>query len=526
MSRRSYSLHSSQLQVSTMKSQLKVYFSLLTAITVILVVLLTIRPLVTFSNGNGSDAKEIRASADNTDDSSLGASVVTATDTATQVSSDNTDDSSVGASVVTATDTTTQVSSDNTEDSSVGDTATDPTATQVRPQTTLQSLEDKGSYSGYVLAYNYYDQQTAALKNLLSFQCWAAQLNMPVVEPFVVTSMFHTPLKTDVSDLLRFSDFYDMGQWNEGYVKPNSFLPFASWEDFVQNSPRDVILVQTLDSGSTCSFPKLKQWYSSFFKRYSFRIVKEVCIPLKQRKPMTTEEFNHLVLNKYRNVTVIFEWWRGICLRKGCKGHTITNIIDTKCDRWRVLGPGTVLQLNASKKVAQYADLYVDRYLKNSSYISVMLRLEYPILTAKKTSIVSKCTKGAQDTWKRLKNGNQLNVTFLAWDVGRFGSATFEKNKYVWKSYKITQNAQLLFTAIYGHSTSVEEWENTFVDVSGSTNPGYIALLQMNIAVRARCIVLIGGGSFHRHALNMYKDLHPETQTQCIVNMNSYCDMT
>ena len=61
-----------------------------------------------------------------------------------------------------------------------------------------------------MLAHYYYDQQTAALKNLFSLQCWAAQLNMPVVEPFVVKSMIQTSLENDVRDLLRFSDLYDM----------------------------------------------------------------------------------------------------------------------------------------------------------------------------------------------------------------------------------------------------------------------------------------------------------------------------
>ena len=431
------------------------------------------------------------------------------------------------ANLETRTDTKDETGcSDYTEDSDLVDAsivnATDTTATQLRPQ--WYYLNDRGNNSGYVLAYNYYDQQTAALKNLFSLQCWAAQLNMPVVEPFVVKSMFQTPLENDVRDLLRFSDFYDMEQWNEGFVKPNSVLPFASWEDFVQNSPRDIILVQTLTRGSTCSFPETKHWYTCFFKKHHFRIVKEVCIPLEKNKPMTTDEFNHLVLNEYymlRNVSVIFLSWRGICVTKDCVTYTI-RITDSKCDRLTVIHPYTYLRLNSSERVNQDADLYVHRYLMNNSYVSVMLRLEYPIITARAEDIVSKCTKGAQDIWKRLKNDNQLNVTLLTWDIGRFGSASFE-NEGRWKKYNITQNAQSLFTAVYGNLTSEKEWENTFVDVSGITNPGYIALLQMSIAARARCIVLIGGGSFQRHALQMYIDLHPQTQTQCIATSDKRC---
>ena len=453
-----------------------------------------------------------------------GARLVTAT-TTTQVKKDSNSAgaSNDGARLVTAT-TTTQVKKDSNSAGASNDGArlvTDTNVIQVRHQ--LQPFNNKGNHFGYVLANNYYDQQTAALKNLLSLQCWAAQLNMPVVEPFMVKSIFQTPLKTNVSDLLRFSDFYDMEQWNEGYVKPNSFLPFASWEDFVYTSPRDVILVQILTRGGTCSFPS----NSEFFKKHHFRIVREACVSLNENKPMTTDEFNHLVLNEYyklRNVTVILASWRGICVQESCQSQTISTITDSKCDRWTLLNPGIDIQLNVSKRVNQDADLYVHRYLNNSSYISVMLRLEYPIVTTRETDIVSKCIKGAQDTWKRLKNENQLNVTFLTWDIGRFGSARFEIQKIRWKAYEITKNAQPFFTAVYGNSTSEKEWENTLVDVSGNNNTGYIALLQMSIAVRARCIVLVGGGSFQRHALKMYTDMHPQTQTQCIATLSTTCD--
>ena len=411
------------------------------------------------------------------------------------------------------------VCSDNTDDNNSVDAST-VNATQVRHQP--QYLNDRGNHSGYVVVHYCHEQQTSALKSLFSLQCWAAQLNMPVVEPFVIKSTFQTPLENDVRDLLRFSDLYDMEQWNEAFVKPDSFLPFASWEDFVRNSPRDIILVQTLNSGSTCSFSSIKEKFTSFFKKHHFKIVKEVCLPLEKNKPMTTDKFNHFVLNDYyklRNVSVIFVKWKGICAKEVC-GSSIISVIDSKCDRMTVLDPNTSLKLNLSNRVKQDADLYVHRYLKNSSYISVMLRLEKPIVTARAEEIVSKCTKGVQDIWKKLKNENQLNVTFLGWDVGRFGSASFWQNE---KKYDVTQNTQSLFTAIYGHSTSVKEWENTFVDVSGSTNPGYIALLQMSIAARARCVVLIGGGSFQRHALQMYKDLHPQTQAQCIATSDERC---
>ena len=58
----------------------------------------------------------------------------------------------------------------------------------------------------------------------------------------------------------------------------------------------------------------------------------------------------------------------------------------------------------------------------------------------------------------------------------------------------------------------MHEWEKTFERVAHSTDSGYIAMLQQVIVTRAKCILFVGGGTFQRHAYNLYRQLNPENQ--------------
>ena len=41
-----------------------------------------------------------------------------------------------------------------------------------------------------------------------------------------------------------------------------------------------------------------------------------------------------------------------------------------------------------------------------------------------------------------------------------------------------------------------QEWEGIFSNISSSDNPAYVGNLQQTIAAKAKCLILIGGGSF------------------------------
>ena len=91
--------------------------------------------------------------------------------------------------------------------------------------------------------------------NLISLQCWANSLgtSVRVVEPFLRRSwlglddqhrirMNESGEKDMMSVTL--SDIYDMDKWRHFTASKGGYAPFTSWDDFLENAPRKVIIVE------------------------------------------------------------------------------------------------------------------------------------------------------------------------------------------------------------------------------------------------------------------------------------------
>lgn len=81
----------------------------------------------------------------------------------------------------------------------------------------------------------------------------------------------------------------------------------------------------------------------------------------------------------------------------------------------------------------------------------------------------------------------------------------------------LTEEAKLLIMDLYSNKLTFEEWEESFNKATGGVkNNGYIAALQRTLASRAKCLVLVGGGSFQELALKDYLKNHPNKEDHCI----------
>ena len=115
--------------------------------------------------------------------------------------------------------------------------------TTVDIQTSVKDMLSKHKPShGYVLAYEIFEQQTAAAQNLWGLQYWANTVNMKVVEPFIGThTMSFEPVVMGTRNPMRFSDLYDREFWNnQSMIRHCSKL--VEWEEFLQNAPKQTIL--------------------------------------------------------------------------------------------------------------------------------------------------------------------------------------------------------------------------------------------------------------------------------------------
>ena len=165
--------------------------------------------------------------------------------------------------------------------------------------------------------------------------------------------------------------------------------------------------------------------------------------------------------------------------------------------------PKFYYDVNPSPRVIRYGKEYVRKWLNGSDYIAVVARLERVHLDGKNVSAV---LDKALKRWTELKGKTKCNTTFLSLDVGRFGSlGTRRKGS---NNAYLLQSAFTLFDKIYGNSISFDAWEESFVNVSGTTESCYISALLTAIASRARCVILVGGGEYQSRILRLYKNLH------------------
>ena len=390
---------------------------------------------------------------------------------------------------------------------------------------------------GYVLADDYWEQQNSGCRNLQSLQCWATKLNMNVVEPFLVNSVLHTLPSSAIPNWLRYSQMFDMSDWNRESVKLNHSI-LVPWVEFLAKARRRVITVEfqyayskdvhrkqaqlkanpkqqvKIECEPQVGWPKSGQ--IALLKSHNFTIVRKVCLNFEYGKYLSLREFRDSILGDYlpNEVTIIFRQWRGL----GIVGRILVK--DSGCVNTGIqenMHPSQRLYDDASKYVSTYLSSNQSKYtlplsasLQSSSggYIAVMARLEKSKLSFnKREGIVPFCLEQTLKYTRRLVEDSDIGTTFLSVDIGKYGSNSFRNTG---DSSNLHEEFVKFFMNFYGGKLTIHEWERTFEDVAHTEDSGYIALLQKMIVVQAKCVIFVGGGAFQKHALNLYQSLRPK----------------
>ena len=398
-----------------------------------------------------------------------------------------------------------------------------------------QDLVDRPS-RGYVFAGHYWEQQTSASGDLQSLQCWAAISGLSVVEPYTSLSTLRTPfIALPRSEVLRFSDLFDLESWN-GQNKAVRYSQLVPWEEFIEDAPRNVIMVKTVLDASekmqgnlndiaqafkAASANPLSQfvtkytmdcdvdedWRSAeevnYMARNNFTVVRRTCINFVQTPDMSVDKFNKLVFDEFlpSETVVYFRDWR--------KTGPFSSVQIPHCEKNYYHQE----QMLPNKHVAAKADAYVATYLNGSDYIAVMARMEKSMLSVHVKNALQYCLTETLNEWRKLRESSSLQTSFLAADMGSHGtliSVTSQESDRAHFEDFVQQ--------IYGGSTTVQEWERTFEEVAGTTDSGYIGLMQKLIVARSKCVVLMGGGSFQRHTLRLFRKRNPTNRCIKIVD--------
>lgn len=401
----------------------------------------------------------------------------------------------------------------------------------------------------YIVSLSYMDQMTWAAKRLKSIQCWASMwqpyYDVRVVEPFV-TNGTHLGVPVDIdrrpaSETLRFRDLFDIVAWNADHGPPLRYPQLVSWDYLLSYAPRDVVAVQIVYrhdyrcsenefTAEVCS-PHLTQTLSRILK--DFTVVNQVCINFRLHDTISLTEFNDLIfwsVPKRTPITVVFEEWRGM----GRNNDDTTNQCflrvrnGTNCtpNGLEVVANLTNRVMMPSLKIKRLAKKYISKYLneKYGGYLAVMVRWEKVILygfyenSENQHYTGNNCTREIKEYVQTISAKKKIQTVFLATDIGRYGSTTFKVyNSTRDSTVNITSYTEDLMRTFYGNqSISLEEYEQRFEKVSGTTNPAMISQLQKAIAANARCLLLVGMGAFHENTMKMYRKVHNRLKYRCL----------
>lgn len=373
------------------------------------------------------------------------------------------------------------------------------------------SMKDRrtGQRTGYVLCMAYREQQTKAAFSMYSLQCWAKTLLVNIVEPFVYESRLVIPLDSSQNQMLAFGEVFSLPYWDVLTAK-FGFAPLAPWREFLSHAPRDVIIVQlqykkaTENQTQTAALASYKdgcddmQRFSNqmtYLTRYGFKIVREVCINFLNGKELSLMEFNSHIFDthKPKEVTVVINEWRGFSPQENGKRVRISDAC------WLRNSARSSLYLQPSPQIYCEARKYQQMFLgRGHNYVSVIVRTEKVRQSTLSQVGMMECLSKTIEKLRFVQKKTNLTATFLSMDIGKYGSSSRASN---FKNFDYND----FISSIYGNGASVAMWERTFEEVTINHEPGYIALLQKVLVSEASCLVVVGGGSFQKHAVVLHR---------------------
>ena len=392
-----------------------------------------------------------------------------------------------------------------------------------KQQSDSVTIPSSNPAAGFVLAIDFWDQQTFSVKNILSLQAWAAWIGVQTVEPFLVGTKFKFPLEDHTAfhsngsvSHMRMSDVYDIDSWNsESGRFQFKVSPLLSWDKFLSVASRDVLFVK-VDSWRDCSLGKDILSYNETLTKLGFNLLSARCLKFG-RKQLSLSEFRSQVYGSVspNQTTVIFNSWSQMNVPiSPTEMHLGSNPISSN---------NFGVSLTPSKALLNDVERYHHKFLPpGGKYIGILVRAEWLIMNRaidKRPYILEDCLNRAIGWLHSIANQTQVSSAFVGMDIGKYGSTTL---KDLNKDYAVQLSEHFLQTAYNVPYMTVQSWEQTFTDISTSKVPGYVAFLQKTLAVQGECLLLVGFGSFQNHALQAYTRLR-KPPDYCYLKTDSQC---
>ena len=344
----------------------------------------------------------------------------------------------------------------------------------------------------------------------MQLQCWTKTLGknfISVVEPQTVKERSILGFSFGNHSLPVASDIFDMSTWYTQWPKKGPPLaPLTTRADFISeitNFHKDVILVEVNYKWTKkweCEFKwKIEHLMKELAEYPLLKVVRKVCVYVSNGIP--AKDFRKLVFGdlQINNTVVVFSRWRGV-------GDVRVKMKGTPC----IVAPRPYGSLRPSAGVVRDVELFANRHLGGfNSYVSVSARFEklppeYWTLSQKqRRKKIAEAIDKAMPMIESLKNESGVNGTYLAYDYGKFGSRTFEQNSYYHSKDLLEKFQEDIYDGKLPYSEYKKLW-GTFK----FQNPGYIAMAQMTLSSRAKCLYIIGWGHCIEFVTSLFKAFH------------------
>ena len=403
-----------------------------------------------------------------------------------------------------------------------------------------------GDTNSYLLTLSYHEQMSNAIMKLLGLSPVAMNLNLKIVEPFVVHSRFYglpgfLPKGEVAAPFYSLGTLFNISSVNEvlyRYAKAS----MASFKNFIFHAPRDVIVVHFVHK----EFIKLREFHLAHRRSHilelvqnsempivdctneilldeqlysglqnallnvtikynvpSFRIAKFLCVA-GERDVTTGELYRELGPGRK---TVVFSMWRG-CAYKHCNinmrhvytQHNRPQLLYTLEGEGQNLRNGTFVP---SESVFESLEYYFDYLQYDKSFLSIHVRVEKLL---KRNGIfhvdldyLECCLSVLRKTVINIKRKFKLSDVLLITDVGKYGTDSCQFEECRNASEKFVNRLETMVNAkVLNYDPSITPMA---ID-----NSGFVALVEMNMLLRARRLITVGSGLFSQKLTELFEN--------------------
>ena len=395
------------------------------------------------------------------------------------------------------------------------------------------NLKDDTNHSNisgsFALALDYYEQLTCATRNLLQLCNIAQNLNARVVTPFLLRSMLHgiPDFNSAKRHYYPLSTVYDIPKLSETFhTMTGTYL--VKFNQFIQHAPRDVVLIDTLDSHEANTKYKIynhsglelfncpnhlspdqintAQNVENNLKKHtvvgkvnSFVIKKFICLP-RTTHDITTDQIKQFI--GIEPHTIVFNQWRG-CAYHSCDVKAPRNVANSV--RHRVLYTSVISQVSLSFKdiilthnsaIVSSAKAFLNKMSLPSPFISVHIRIEKLAILSRKINGLTQCCMKVLDTLVksfRQKYGTNHFVTIT--DIGKYGTIGCTDRACV-------QHVKIVETALTSMNLTQYKFDPQLTHTSN--NPSFVSLVELHVLAMGDRLVVVGHGSFKNQVITQF----------------------